>query len=276
MNSTDPAKDPWFLPDMTWEEVRSALEHTDLAIIPVGAIEQHGPHLPLGTDTFGAFDLARSAAPRARGVVAPVLFAGVSAHHLGFPGTLSLSQETFVTVLLETAECLAHHGFRRIALVNGHGGNEVAMAYAAHLITKRTDAVAMLFGITQLRKIYLSENIDKLDIHAGVGETSSVLASRPHLVKLERARRPELALRGGQRQLLREVCERPELLSFITTDLPPTDELSDTGVISLLDPSDATAELGKCNQELFVEALVEFLEIWSERVAKDREEATMK
>lgn len=275
MNTDGPVKDPWFLPDMTWEDVKAALEQTDLALIPVGAIEQHGPHLPLGTDYFGAFDLARAAAPQVKGVVAPVLFAGVSGHHLGFPGTLSLSQETFVAVLLETAECLAHHGFRRIVLVNGHGGNESAMSHAAHLITKRTEAVAMLFGIGELRKIYLTENIDKLDIHAGIGETSGVLASRPHLVKMDRARRPNLNLTAGQRRFLDEVRARPELLPFVTVDLPPTDELSDTGAITLLDPADATAELGERNRSRFAQALVRFVEIWSERVEADGREVVM-
>ncbi len=275
MTTVGHVKDPWFLPDMTWEDVKDALEQTDLALIPVGAIEQHGPHLPLGTDYFGAFDLARSAAPQVKGVVAPVLYAGVSDHHLGFPGTLSLSQETFVTVLLETAECLTHHGFRRIVLVNGHGGNESAMGYAAHLITKRTEAVAMLFGIAELRKIYLTENIDKLDIHAGIGETSGMLAARPHLVKMDRARRPNLNLKGGQKKFLGEVRARPELLSFITMDLPPTDKLSDTGAITLLDPADATAELGERNRSRFTQALVRFIELWSERVDADGREVVM-
>jgi creatinine amidohydrolase len=273
---SDTVKDPWYLPDLTWEEVGEALQRTDLALVPVGAIEQHGPHLPLGTDYFSAFDLARAAAPRVDGIVAPALFPGVSAHHLAFPGTLSLSQETFVAVLTEVAECLAHHGFRRILLVNGHGGNEVAMNYAAHLITKRTEATAMLFGIAQLRKVYLTENIDKLDIHAGVGETSSILASRPHLAKMDRARKPSLNLTNGQREYLAKVKEQPELLSYITADLPTTDELSDTGVISLLDPSDATVERGRSNREKFTEALVDFVELWSARVTADKMEGAMR
>ena len=96
-----------------------------IALLPVAAIEQHGRHLPVQTDTALVSEIARRAERALPKQVAllPALWAGCSHHHLGFPGTISLSSETYIRVLIEMVECLARAGFRRIALLNGHGGN---------------------------------------------------------------------------------------------------------------------------------------------------------
>ncbi len=94
------AKDPHYLPHLTWPEVAGLLRTTDTAILPFGAIEQHGPALPMGTDTLGVIAVSRAAARETGALCAPILFPALSAHHMHFPGTITLSEETFCRVVM--------------------------------------------------------------------------------------------------------------------------------------------------------------------------------
>jgi creatinine amidohydrolase len=256
------AKDPYYLPHLTSPEVGELLRTTDTVILPFGAIEQHGPALPMGTDTLGVIAVSREAARRAGVLCAPILFPGLSSHHMRFPGTISLSEETFSRVVMDAAASLAAHGFRRIVLANGHGGNEATLTYLAYRITRETAASAMVFGIAELRKIYLTANIDKLDIHAGIGETSSMLYQQPALVRAERLERPRMTLDPWRERLLTQVRDDPALLRYVTLKLPPVHEISSNGCITYGDPAGGTAARGKELFDAFVEALVAFIRAW--------------
>jgi len=255
-------KDAHYLPHLTWPEVDALRRRTDVAILPFGAIEQHGPALPIGTDTLGVIAVARAAAREADALCAPVLFPALSSHHMKFPGTITLSEETFGRVVMESAASLASHGFRRILLANGHGGNEAALAYLAYRITKETEASALLFGIAELRKIYLTAEIDKLDIHAGIGETSSMLYQQPHLVRSAHLEQPTMTLDPWREALLRQVRDDPGLLRYITLGLPPVHEISSNGCITYGDPRKGTVERGKELFDAYVAAMVEFIGAW--------------
>ena len=134
-----------FLSELTREEAR-AIAANALALFPVGATEQHGPHLPTGTDTFGVEHMAHAAAQAVRDrlpiVVTPTLPFGSSQHHLPFGGTISLGTETYYRVVYDLVESLITGGFRRIMILNGHGGNneliqlvarDLALKHPAHL-----------------------------------------------------------------------------------------------------------------------------------------------
>lgn len=125
--------EPILLAQRTWPEVRDLLQTNQVVLVPVGACEQHGLGIALSTDTLSADALCRRAAAILgdRAAVAPAVPFGVSSHHLAFPGTISLSGQTLATILKEIIESLARHGFPRVALVNGHGGNAPALALAA-------------------------------------------------------------------------------------------------------------------------------------------------
>jgi creatinine amidohydrolase len=120
--------------EMTREELRAVAPGTTL-VLPLGATEQHGPHLPAGTDFFTVDCLARAAAERAAAeiaiAVAPALPFGSSGHHLIFGATLSLRTETYYRVLTDLLRSLVTDGFRRIFLLNGHGGNHELAELAA-------------------------------------------------------------------------------------------------------------------------------------------------
>ena len=133
------------LTDATWTDAAAA--ETDLAVVPVGSTEQHGPHASLGTDAVTAEAVAEAGVEAYDGevVVAPPVSVGVAEEHRQFPGTLWVSEDTFREYVRETVASLAHHGWDRVVLVNGHGGNVAALREVAGTITRRDDAYAVPF-----------------------------------------------------------------------------------------------------------------------------------
>lgn len=184
-----------FLAEMTREQAR-ALAPEALAVLPVGAIEQHGPHLPVCTDTLIVEHVARAAAQAAgelTTVVAPALPFGNSHHHLPFGGTMSLSTETYYRVLVDLLESLIAGGFRRIFIVNGHGGNneliqlaarDLALRHQAHLAAASYWTIAWEALVAE--QAHLGAGLPG---HAGRFETSLVQALRPELVREPRPHR---------------------------------------------------------------------------------------
>lgn len=111
-----------------WREVAALLQHDPVVVVPLGAFEQHGHHLPLRVDSYLCAEVARRAANAAvsdgaRVVVTPAVWTGYSPHHMDFPGTISLDAEGFMSVVISVARSLDRHGFRKILFLNGHGGN---------------------------------------------------------------------------------------------------------------------------------------------------------
>jgi creatinine amidohydrolase len=162
-----------------------------VVVLPLGATEQHGPHLPTGTDALLATEVAERAVSIAAAeatrdfVVAPSLRVGASDHHLPFGGTLSLGPETLLSVMLDIAHSVVRAGGRRLVLVNGHGGNTGVCHAAAAAASSRWDvAVAHLDYWTVLDAGADRSPADDTPVpgHAGAFETSMVLAVRPELV----------------------------------------------------------------------------------------------
>ncbi|MGQ9732130.1 MAG: creatininase family protein [Candidatus Zipacnadales bacterium] len=122
--------------ECTWEEVKAAAEVGAVVVAPFGSTEQHGPMLPLDTDIHiaerVALEGAREAAER-HGVhvlVLPTMPFGLATHHMAFAGTITLAPETYVAVIADVLRCVVTHGFRRIAVISGHGGNRPALELA--------------------------------------------------------------------------------------------------------------------------------------------------
>ncbi len=114
----------------TWPEVEEYLKKNDVVILPVGSQEQHGKHLAEDNDSFTATEIARRVGEKTGVLVAPTLPFGNSIHHMNFPGTMTLTFDTLVAVYRELCECLIHHGFKKIVVMNAHGGNTAAIAQA--------------------------------------------------------------------------------------------------------------------------------------------------
>jgi creatinine amidohydrolase len=176
---------------MTWEEAREAAGPGSAAILPVGAIEAHGPHLPLETDVIIAQAMARSGTARlaARGmsvVVLPPLTYTVAAFAQGFAGTLSLRPETVTATVLDIAGSLTRHGFGVLAIANAHldPGHLTSLEAAVNAI-RRDLGMAVAFPNLAARPwaLRLSDEFRSGACHAGQFETSMMLAERPELVR---------------------------------------------------------------------------------------------
>ena len=190
--------------------------HRRVLAVPLGSCEQHGPHLPLGTDTIIATELAeRLAARRPDVVVAPALAISASREHAGFPGTLSIGTDTTAAVLVEIAR--SADWAAGIILVNGHGGNADAVDRAVATIRAEGRNVVSWWP-----------RVPDGDAHAGRTETSLMLAIRASLVNIE------LAVPGEMRPLA-EVA--PDLRRLGVRAVSPT------GVLG--NPADATLEEGR-------------------------------
>ncbi|MFW9807124.1 MAG: creatininase family protein, partial [Candidatus Thorarchaeota archaeon] len=134
----------YLLANMTWPEVEARLKECDIALVPIGSTEQHGPALPVNNDHYIATQFAYRAAEMVwdshKVTVTPTINFGFSPHHMEFPGTITLSELTLSSMIADICYSLAQHGFKKIILVNGHGGNETAIQNAMHDMHGNIDA----------------------------------------------------------------------------------------------------------------------------------------
>lgn len=175
------------LTEMTWPEVERLLRLDDRLILVTGSTEQHGRHLPLGTDQFIPQLLAHRLSEQAGVVVAPVLALGMSELHTAFPGTLTLTQETLQTTYLELMQSAYRQGWRKFFVLNGHGGNRKAWEWVIALATKIKPDVR--FHLTawwqepEVRALSQAE-YGRTEGHAGLAETAGVLVYDKSLVRV--------------------------------------------------------------------------------------------
>jgi creatinine amidohydrolase len=185
-----------FLPYLSWTEIAALPAKEDTVIVlPVGAIEQHGPHLPCAVDSLisaGVLGRALAKLPaevRAYGL-APITY-GKSDEHLHFPGTMTLTGPTLLAVVTEIGESVYRAGFRKLLLANGHGGQPQVLEMAAReLRLRHGDFVVVPFHVSRLPNAsgrFISEQEKKLAMHAGHSETALILALAPDTVHMDRA-----------------------------------------------------------------------------------------
>jgi creatinine amidohydrolase len=171
-------------------ELRALADADACVIVPVAAIEQHGPHLPTMTDTLLGTSVAYAAAERlvAEGrpcVVTSPVWSGLSAHHMAFGGTLSVEFRTFAALLEDVVGSLAQHGFRRVLLANSHGGNTAALTTVVEQLARARPRLRLVTaGYWQLAADLVNPLLEtqRSIRHGGEAETSLVMALRPELV----------------------------------------------------------------------------------------------
>jgi len=260
---------PLLLPEMSHPEIQEYLKTSDMLLVPLGSIEQHGTHLPLGTDSYEALALATEISRRTGIVVAPLAWVGYSEYHNGYPGTVSVSTDTLARFLFECCEGLVRQGFRRILFFNYHGGNSTAQALVIQRINHGTPAVAVAIGVGGSLTVEAEEEF--FDWHAGVSETSIMLHVRPDLVRLDRAEKPVLRFTPETAALLEKARTDPRLEAVLSGRLGvpavtgkggTSRELSSTGVWSFSDPKAATAARGARECQAWVDAAVSFINAW--------------
>lgn len=238
---------------MTWPEVRDAVDagHTT-AVFACGAVEQHGPHLPLFMDAEHGTRLSLEVARRlGRALVAPTIRVGCSDHHLDFAGTLSIRRSTFEAICTDYCTSLAHHGFRRICIIPSHGGNFDPLA---GMLERLNDAVAPdaeVFAYTELMQLLelWREAIDELAPgrgarvggHADIAEASIMLAMHPERPRMDRAEPGYLG------EISQEFFHRVVRDGFRT--------VTPNGILG--DPRGASAELGEACIRVLADAVAD-------------------
>lgn len=240
------------LGEMTWPEARKRFKEVDVALLPVGSIEQHGPHLPLDTDAFDADYLAKEVAARCsdpKPIVFPSIAYGVSYHHDDFTGTISIRNRTLANMVYEIGMAAARHGVTKLVIINGHGGNEPALQFAAQEISRDAHIfVGVDTGGSSDVDIYSMIDTPN-DVHAGEIETSTSLATRPELVRMDKAEPmvPEFSSR------YLDFTSKRSISWYAYTK-----KISKSGVLG--DPTKANAEKGRKMWDIMVGHLVAFVE----------------
>jgi creatinine amidohydrolase len=222
------------LAELHWPEVAKLDREKIVAVIPVGSMEQHGPHLPFSVDILASSRIAEDLEKRIPEILLlPPLWAGVSAHHMDFPGSITLRAKVFIDLLHDICASLYHHGFRRMVLLNGHGGNRSSLeVLGQELFVKfglTINTLAYWDLVPDLVKSLKSTKSSGMG-HSGELETSLMLYLSPHLVNQKDIPQGILGI------------EEPGPTSGIKRYMNMKDH-SQPGVIGM--PSAATVEIGK-------------------------------
>lgn len=238
------------LAEHTWPEVEAALDDgTRTAIVAVGSVEQHGPHLPLIMDTLAGDELSeRIAAELGDALAAPTIRPGCSGHHVDFPGTITIPPATLMELIRSHCRSLSEHGFEHVVLVPTHGGNFAPVNTVAPEIAREIDAnVIALSNLEELMTL-MNEGLraagieyEEPVIHAGAAETAIVLAVDEDLVRTDEL---EVGHEGD--------------LSVSRLLSAGFKEITENGVLG--DPREASAEAGEAILDRITAAYVDRIE----------------
>ena len=245
--------------DMTWQDIAGAKTEGWIAVLPLAAVEQHGPHLPLGVDSYIAdayLERARDTVPDDLPVTfLPIQRIGVSTEHLAYPGTLTVSAQTAIAAWTELGNSVARAGVRKLVLVTSHGGNVAAMELVARNLRARFGMLAVTVGWHRFGypADAFSPEEKKHGIHAGDIETSLMLAAKPDTVQMEKAARATPASVAMAQEFKWLGAYRPAGFAWMTQDLNPTGAIGDA---TLAKADKGTAALAQ-GAKAFVELLGE-------------------
>ena len=240
--------------EMTREQLKEVAPRA-IGVIPTAATEQHGPHLAVGTDTLLCTTVAQRAAEqvadRVPVVVTPPQAFGSSHHHIPFGGVLSLTSDSFISVVRQVAEGLSRTGFRKIVIINGHGGNKDHVGVVGQDLVNRFDLPAAVASCSYWNLAHApleARNLlpaARIPGHAGQFETSMVMALRPHWVDTEALARLDI-----------ESEQAPGLDVDLSGAVVQTHGVWQAGPGYSDNPAEASAELGEALLEVVVAEVV--------------------
>ena len=244
-------------------------EPAPVVIVGIGAIEQHGTHLPLGTDSLGVARFIHDAASRTNSVCIHPCWPGYSPHHMAFPGTVTFSADTLLNILLDTIESFAQHGVKRIVLINYHGGNENIMSLTAQIARREFRVmVATPHGPsnTETAKRIQDRMKRYYEVHSGPRETAFALHYFPQLVEKWRLDDWENGVVIPERlqEFMNPDREDYELVSQVLNACvgPNTEDITRTGQYATSDPRKADVEEAATMAEESTQFLVDFINLW--------------
>jgi creatinine amidohydrolase len=243
--------------DMTTEDFRAPDVASWIAVLPVAAVEQHGPHLPVGVDAMigqGYLDRAQALIPDDLPVVfLPMQSIGTSSEHVAFPGTLTMSPETVMRAWIEIGASVARAGLRKIVLANSHGGNAAVLDVVARTLRVEHRMVAVT---TSWHRLGYPENLFSAEelrhgIHAGEIETSLMQVFRPDTVRMEKAEHFRSATYEMEREFTHLRAGTPAALGWMSQDLHASGAIGNAAA--------ATEAAGEAAAEFGARAFVELL-----------------
>ena len=234
--------------EMSWVEFRDCMASNDLIIIPVGSIEEHGPHNPLGTDTIIARETSKAIGIKSNTPVAPVMPIGNARNLMGFPGTATLDPELLRAVMVQVCEAYIRQGAKKFLFINGHGGNTSTLKIVGADLYEKYGAIS-----TQTEWWLTLPQISEFPCndHGGQYETSIMLACNEKLIDLSKAKTLP------RRDLTSELVFKNGL-QFRGVNLPiniPLDKLTPVGNYGA-EAEKANIELGEEMFEVYVEYCV--------------------
>lgn len=246
-----------FWSELSLRDLRALDMGAVIAVLPIAAVEQHGPHLPLGVDAMimgGCIARVVARLPDDLDVAfLPTQAVGVSIEHREFPGTLSLSHDTAARVLSEVAESVARAGVRKIVLLNSHGGNSALLTQVALDLRARLGLLAVTCGWSRFGYpdgLFSAEEL-RHGVHGGEVETSLMLAFRPECVDMARARNFAPATLDFERDFAWLRADRPAGFGWMAQDLSPAGAMGDA--------SRASAQKGEATADYWATAFIELL-----------------
>src|SRR5262245_53975506 len=232
--------------ELTQPEIAAQLRKNPLVILPAGSVEQHGPHLPAGTDTLAATVIAHRVAEHMDGLVLPATPLGVTPMHMPFEGTLTLTPETYMRVVIETCASAAQHGARYLMILNWHEGNIPSLAIAAEALHRQH-----AMTVVTVQACYVAEELYGASCngltHGGEIEALAVLSCRPDLVHLDRIEQSSDHAHGHKMDRLRRTRAYQPVLTDIRSIAPtgwfgsPQHATAEKGHRMLTDIADAVA-----------------------------------
>ncbi|NDQ57973.1 MAG: creatininase family protein [Acidipila sp.] len=223
-----------YMIELTQPEIAAQLKRKPLVILPAGSVEQHGPHLPAGTDIFAAKVIAHAVAERMDGLVLPGGPLGVTPMHMPFEGTITLTPDTYIRVVTETCACTARHGAKYLLILNWHEGNIPSLAIAAETLHRQHGMTVLTVQACYVAAEMFGQECGGLT-HGGEIEALAVLAYRSDLVHLDRVDSSSDHQRAGEMDKLRRTRAYQPVLTDIRSIAP-------TGWYG--NPQHATAEKG--------------------------------
>lgn len=247
---------PYLYDHYTWPEIREVVRRQPVVIQSIGSVEQHGPHLPLDVDNFLVWEVCEEAARRAPGeiLLLPHLPYGYESHHMDFPGTIDILPQHLLDFVLDVTKSVAHHGFRRILLADGHGSNLPILDLVARRTVLETPALCACFIWTHLALATTAELRESRFpggiAHACEQETSVYLYLNPAAVQMEKA---EADLSFPATRFCWIDGQRASPVSLVDY----YSRCTRSGVVG--EPQLATAEKGRAWFEAAVANLVEFV-----------------
>ncbi|ACL59361.1 creatininase family protein [Methylobacterium nodulans] len=243
--------------DLTTAEIRARPLHRAIAVLPVAAVEQHGPHLPLGTDVIiaeGYLARMRALVPEDLEVLLlPVQAVGKSDEHLSFPGTLTLSGPTALAAWVEIGTAVHRAGCRKLVIVTSHGGNSALIDLVALELRRSCGLVAVTTAWSRFGYppgLFPPEEV-RHGIHGGAVETALMLALRPDLVRRDELRDFMPRSRAMERDFTHLRAGRPAAFAWLAEDLNPSGAIGDA-TLATLDAGEAALAHGA---RAFVELL---------------------